>query len=197
VAVAAPVDDRGAQVRLRPLGPPPDGVEAGERLLGDLDVEASDHGVTGRLRITDLRLEAFRRPAACNQPAGPIAVLPGEDRVTIPVGTAYGLNVLLLDTAACAPVVEADRYVVTWTAADPAVLDVVGDGPRAELHAVAAGQTAVHVTATDPATGAVAAEADVAVSASTAPDRSSVAGVAVGIGQLPSPRTARSTSAVS
>jgi hypothetical protein len=134
----------------------------GEAFVGDLDLTASDHGMTGRITFTGLRLEAFRRPVACDEP-GPLALEPGARDIDLEGG--YGLWVYLFDTARCEPVADPGRYDYAWSTGDPAVVSIVPLGARADLWAEGAGETTVHITVVDPATGAVVAEADVVVRA--------------------------------
>lgn len=137
----------------------------GTPFVGDLDLTASDHGVEGRLQFDNLRLEAFRRPAACVNPSGPFALEPGVDRIEMSVGpnVGYGVRVSVLDTASCAPVADQDRFTYRWLVRDPTIVTVTPDGSRADLQSTVGGTTFLHVTAEDPDSGAVVAAVDIEV----------------------------------
>jgi hypothetical protein len=130
----------------------------GQPWIGDLDVTAGEDGVTGRLQITGLELEAFVRPPACDEP-GALALQPATTVLHFAGG--YGLLVTLFDTATCAPVAAPDDYDYEWTSADPDVVSVVGDGARGDLGRLQPGETTVNVVARDRATGAVVAETEI------------------------------------
>lgn len=139
--------------------------------VGDLDVSASasDRGVDGRLRMENMRLEAFRGPEACAKFSDPFILEPDLEVFEIGVGpdAMYGFSVTLLDTASCTPVADEDRYTYRWSVGDPAILTAEPDGSAVLLQASKPGTTSLHVTAEDPATGAVLAEADMEVIATT------------------------------
>lgn len=152
----------------RPLGTP---------FVGEFTVAATDTAAS--VHVSNLRLQAFRPSPACVSPTGPLALDPGTSRIEMKlaadappgVSSGYGARVRLLDTASCTPVPDEDRYVYEWQTRDPDVVDIdrrmaepVGfPGSRADLRAVGQGQTAVRVTARDPATGAVVDETDIEV----------------------------------
>lgn len=129
----------------------------GTPFLGDFEVTAKDHDISGTLRLPGLRLEAFRRPAACTNPTAPFALDSGVDTVEISKSpmAGYGLNARLLDTATCLPVADEASFAVTWRTADPAIATLTSNGLRADLQAQATGVTAAQVTATGPAGQAV------------------------------------------
>lgn len=106
----------------RPLGTP---------FVGDFTVAASDPP-GGRLHLSNLRLEAFRRSPACLGATGPLALDPGTSPIEIKHvagGSAnfsfgYSARVRLLDTASCLPVANEDRYLYEWQTKDPRVVKV-------------------------------------------------------------------------
>ncbi|MDQ1416394.1 MAG: hypothetical protein QOF81_2007 [Acidimicrobiaceae bacterium] len=136
----------------------------GTPFVGNLDVTASDHGVTGHLQMTGLHLEAFLRPAPCRAPTAPYAIDAGYPSIEMQLSpqSGFGVNATLLDTAACAPV-KPDGYTFAWSVAAPSISTVTGNGLRADLTPKAIGTTAVRVTATDKASGTVVATADIPV----------------------------------
>jgi len=136
----------------------------GTAFAGDLDVTGTDHGVTGRLRLPNLRLQAFLPPAACAAPIGPYALEAAYDVLDVRLdASGFGTTVTLLDTATCLPVPDPDDFVYDWTIDDGAVATVTPDGPRADLAPVRPGTTTLLVIARDPLTGAVLAEVAVPV----------------------------------
>ena len=131
----------------------------GTAFTGDVDVEASSDRATGRLRMVNVRLEAFRRPASCTNPTGPYALEAATDRITLRVGdgsSGYGAGVRLLDTTTCATVSDPSRFTYDWRAQDPRIVTVDATGATADLRAKAAGSTTVQVTAREVGTGQVA-----------------------------------------
>ena len=145
----------------RPLGTP---------FVGDLTVATPDPAL-GRLHVANMRLEAFRRPPACDAAAGAFVLEPGTSPIVMEgfVG-GYGASVRLLSTASCSPVADENRYRYEWETRDPSVVTVerfvvvpeVGER-RADLKPAGKGRTTVHVTARDPETGAIVAETDLEV----------------------------------
>ena len=125
----------------------------GSPFVGDFETTAKDHGISGTLRLPGLRLEGFRRPAACTNPTAPFALDSGVDTVEISKSpmTGYGLNARLLDTATCLPVADEASFTVTWKTGDPAIATLTSDGLRADLQAQAIGVTAAQVSAVGPA----------------------------------------------
>jgi len=141
----------------RPLGTP---------FEGNLDVQATDHGVAGRLRLVGLRLQAFRPPAVCVNPTAPLGLDPGIGRIDVQLApeAIYGVAVELLDTATCQPAAGPGADVdYRWTTADPAVAAVQAGGRRADVRGVALGATAVRVAAVHRASGQTVAETEVPV----------------------------------
>jgi hypothetical protein len=143
----------------------------GTPFTGDFTVTTSEPGV-GRLHLANARLEAFRPAPECATATGRLVLDPGVSPITIEgFMSGYGVNVRLLDRSSCKVVADQDRYVYDWTTADSTVVTVGGHPipltsslPRnAFLTPVGKGQATVHVTARDPATGAVVAETDIPV----------------------------------
>lgn len=145
----------------RPLGTP---------FVGDFTV-ATEDPVIGRLHISDMRLEAFRRPPACESPTGAFVLEPGTSPIVIEgSASGYGAGVSLLSAESCSPVPDQNRYRYEWRTSDASVVVVersvtvpeFGER-RAHLTPVGKGQTTVRVTARDPGTGVVVAEGDIEV----------------------------------
>ena len=148
----------------------------GTPFTGDFDARSSAGPTSGHLRMANLRLEAFRRPAACTTTTGPYALEPTIGLVTMTEPVAgYGVGVTLLDTASCAPVADPGRFTYQWRAQDPAVVAVGATGSTADLRAKGQGTTTVEVTARDRRTGETAASTriDVAVNSQAEPGATS------------------------
>ncbi len=145
----------------RPLGAP---------FTGDFTIATPDPAV-GRLHLANARLDAFRPAPECATATGRFVLDPGTSPITIEGAVSgYGVNVRLLDTATCQAVADQDRYAYDWDTADAGIVRVGGlpvpatPIPRhVDLTPVGKGRTTVHVTASDPATGATVAEADLEV----------------------------------
>ena len=125
------------------------------------------------LRITNMTLEAFLRPAACDNPTSPIAVVsayPTIDGFAFE-GSGFGGRIDLIDTATCTAI-DAAPYIFTATVDDTSIAIVSDEGPvpsttiveggpvgtdptpgelfgRIDLKFVAAGETTLRVTVTD------------------------------------------------
>lgn len=129
----------------------------GAPFVGDFEVTAEDHGINGTLRLPGLRLEAFRRPAACTNPTAPFALDPGVDSIELALNPMNRYDVLarLLDTTSCLPVADEQGFDVSWALADPAVATVMPDGLRADFGSAAIGVTTAEVTAIAPSGQAV------------------------------------------
>lgn len=142
----------------------------GTAFAGDFEVGEQPPG-TGRLRLANARLEAFRRLPSGDDPGAALVLDPGMSPIVLPgPNGGFGLNVQLLDAASCSVVADQDRYRYTWESADPRVVSVATGVPPSELGSrhgdlvsVAPGQTSVRVTATDPDTGAQVAQVAVPV----------------------------------
>jgi hypothetical protein len=137
----------------------------GSVFQGDLDL--SQHGV--RLVLTNLRLEAFRRPAACANPSSKYVLDPSDD----PVDSSGGISARLLDPATCAEVKNLGAFSFDFSSADPAIAtityDPIIDDPacrraacriRANVGLRGPGETTGTVIARDKASGQVVATAD-------------------------------------
>ena len=136
----------------------------GTPFVGDLDVSAEDHGVTGRLRLPGLRLEAFRRPSACDKAGAPYALQPATNPVTVPAeANGHDLSVTLLDAATCQAVPNPGDYEFRWVAEPSGIVKHSTGEPRVDLQPLAAGTTSLHVTAVDRRSGEVVGKTTVSV----------------------------------
>ncbi|HWS48383.1 MAG TPA: hypothetical protein VN636_21140 [Acidimicrobiia bacterium] len=142
---------------------------------GNLDLRSG----TAALHFTNLRLRAFRPSPACAQQTGAFAVQANDSNISVPVGSGmgYATYATLFDRATCTPVTDAQRYRMTWTAADPALLTVKAQDclpeVRASLQCAAnayvdfsaawMGRTTVHLAAIDRETNRVVAATDVPI----------------------------------
>ncbi len=145
----------------RPLGTP---------FIGDFSVATQDPA-TGRLHLSGMRLEAFRRAPACETATGALVLEPATSPIVIegPV-SGYGAGVSLLSAQSCSPVGDQDRYRYEWHASDPSVVTIerlvalpeLGER-HAQLIPVGKGQATVRVTARDPDSGIIVAEVDIDV----------------------------------
>ena len=122
------------------------------------------------LRIQDMTLEVFRRPAACDGATDPIALIADYPIIdSFPGG--FGASFQLLDTATCTAI-PVEPYTFEYTSDDLTVAAVAvpqtdfPDYPpaktRLELQLVGPGTTAIHATAKDKA-GNVVGTADMRV----------------------------------
>lgn len=127
------------------------------------------------VRIADITIEAFLRPASCDNPTGPIAVVAAYPAIegVAGNGNGFGGRVDLIDTSTCTPI-DPTPYTFTAVSADPTVAEVLmydqpfgstttiaGDAPviaedsgqevygRFDLVFRNAGETTVQVTVTD------------------------------------------------
>jgi hypothetical protein len=134
----------------------------GTAYAGDLDLP--------NLKIHDMRLEAFRRPSACDSPTGPLALIANFPRIDSFVG-GYGATLKLVDTATCQPV-AVSGYTFDYQSDDPAIATITSPQPvipdypptltRVDLALVSPGSTIIHVVAKDLA-GTVVGIADMHV----------------------------------
>jgi hypothetical protein len=115
----------------------------GTPFIGNLDVRATDHGVTGRLRLTDLVLEVFPGPDPCLTPPSPLALKTTTGRVSLAPGQSASVAVELLDAAANRAVPAGDLE-HRWTVDHPAIATVVATGHRATITGLSLGITLVH-----------------------------------------------------
>lgn len=118
----------------------------GTAFVGDLNLAT--------LRITDMTLEAFRRPAVCESPTDPIALLADYPTIDSFDG-GFGATFQMIDTATCTPLPVAP-YEFEYTVDDPTIVAIQPDEPidgfpaiktRVELSFLKAGATTVHATA--------------------------------------------------
>lgn len=143
----------------------------GTPFVGDLDRRATGESgsASGRLRLTGLRLEAFRRPAACTNPSSPYSLQSGRDgfEMTLPGpgngAIGYGVSVALLDTATCQPVLAAQGIDYRWTTENPAVVTITANGEQADVMAEGAGTTFVAAAAVSRSTGQTIADTKIKV----------------------------------
>jgi len=128
------------------------------------------------LRITNMTVEAFMRPASCDNPTSPIAVVAAYPTIDGVAGEGLGFRgrIDLIGTATCTPV-DASPYTFTAIVDDPSIAAIIGinellptattipggqpDGAEAaseqfgsfELRFLKPGQTTLRVTVTDSA----------------------------------------------
>ena len=122
----------------------------GAPFSGNLNVAASDHGVDAKLQITDLVLEAFRRPDACQTKASPFALEPDIDALEVTgVPQGYGLGVTLLDTSTCTVSASASDVRYMWRAGASDVVAVTANGAHAQLNVKQPYETLLTVVAVD------------------------------------------------
>jgi hypothetical protein len=95
----------------------------GTAWTGDLEL--------ANLRISGLTVEAFLRPAACDDPTGPIAVVSAYPTIAAAVGGGFGGRIDLIDTATCTPI-DATPYGFTTTVDDTSIAVVTGSAPFPE-----------------------------------------------------------------
>ena len=123
----------------------------GGAYAGDLDLP--------NLKIRDMRLEAFRRPSACDSPTGPVALIANYPKIDSFVG-GYGATLKLVDPTTCQPV-AVSNYTFEYRSDDPTIATLSPDQPnipdypptltRVGLDLVAPGSTVIHVVAKDQA----------------------------------------------
>ena len=177
----------------RPLGSP---------FVGDFEVTAPDPGV-GRLHLSNARLEAFRHSPSCDAATTAFALDPGRSPIVLEgFLSGYGVNVQLLDARSCALVDDQNRYRYVWESRDTSIVTVDTSfqppelGSRhAELRPQRQGETSVHVTATDPSSGAPVATADIQVVVGDVEPLPPPTVVPVPPGQAPRPPAATAVSA--
>ena len=139
----------------------------GTPFVGDL--------VVPNLRIENMTLEAFRRPAICDNPTQPIALLADYPVIDSNVG-GYGATFQMIDTATCTPLAVAP-YEFDYTVDDPAIVAIqpneLIDGypeikTRVGLTFLQPGTTTVRATASDD-TGAIISTAAMNITVHPAP----------------------------
>ena len=134
----------------------------GTAYVGDLDLP--------NLTIRGMRLEAFRRPAACDNATSPLALIADFPSINEPV-TDFAATLQVVDTATCQRQ-AVGAFTFEYTSDDPTVAAlqspqtiIPGYDPtrtRVELELLAPGDTTIHAIATDQS-GAVIGSADMRV----------------------------------
>lgn len=103
----------------------------GTAFTGNVDLAASTG--SGHLRLTDLHLQPFLRPAACDNATTQFVLDPQYDRIDIPEGTSgFGLGVTnVLNAASCTQVADPHEFTYDVRIDNPAVagIDVDADRP--------------------------------------------------------------------
>ena len=92
----------------------------GQAWTGDLDLP--------NVRISGMTIEAFLRPASCDNPTSPIAVIAAYPAIDGVAGTGFGGRIDLIDTSSCTAI-DPTLYTFTATSADPTVAEVVDQSP--------------------------------------------------------------------
>lgn len=92
----------------------------GTKWTGDLDLP--------NLRITDLTIEAFLTPAACDDPTSRVAVVSAYPTIVGAVGGGFGGRIDLIDTATCT-LIDATPYVFTTVVDDTSIAVVTSSQP--------------------------------------------------------------------
>lgn len=149
----------------------------GHAFVGDVDLTPTQG--RGHLHISNLRLQPFLPPSACEHPTSAYALEVSYDRVDMPKGAdGFGLGTTtLLDTASCAAVVDPHAFTFDWTIANPAIakIETAADQPlRTELLGAdptqamslapsSHGTTTLHVVAHRRTNGQLVATADIPV----------------------------------
>lgn len=131
--------------------------------------------VVPNLRIENVTLEAFRRPAICDNPTQPIALLADYPVIDSNVG-GYGATFQMIDTATCTPLAVAP-YEFDYTVDDATIVAIDPDEPlagypeiktRVGLNLLQPGATTVRATASDD-TGAIISSATMNITVHPAP----------------------------
>jgi hypothetical protein len=122
------------------------------------------------LTIQNMRLEAFRRPSACDNPTSPLALVANYPKINAPVAD-FGATLQVVDTTTCQPL-AVSAFTFDYTSDDPAVArlqvpqTIIPDYDptltRVELELLAPGETTIHAVATDEA-GNVVGSADMQI----------------------------------
>jgi hypothetical protein len=135
----------------------------GSAYIGDLDLS--------NLKIHGMRLEAFRRPSACDNPTTPLALVADFPQIDSVAGGGYGATLQVIDTTTCdAQAVGAFTFdyqsdnpgVATVTPQQETIAGYPPTKTRVELVLVAPGLTTIHAVATDE-DGTVVGTADMHV----------------------------------
>jgi hypothetical protein len=135
----------------------------GSAYAGDLDLP--------NLKIHGMRLEAFRRPSACDNPTTPLALIADFPQIDSVAGGGYGATLQVVDTTTC-EALAVSAFTFGYQSDNPGVATVTpqqetipGYPPtktRVELVLVAPGLTTIHAVATDE-DGTVVGTADMHV----------------------------------
>lgn len=134
----------------------------GAAYTGDVDLP--------NLKIHGMRLQAFLRPASCDNPTAPLALIANYPTIDSFAGGGYGATLQVVDTATCRPL-PASGFTFEYTSDDPAIAAISEplsppDYPpvltRVGLELVAPGTTTIHAVARDQA-GNVVGTADMHV----------------------------------
>jgi hypothetical protein len=134
----------------------------GTAYVGDLELP--------NLTIHGMRLEAFRRPSACDNPTSPLALIADFPTINGPVAD-FAATLQIVDTTTCQrQAVSAftfdyrsdDPTVATLKSPQTIIADYEPTRTRVELELLAPGDTTIHATATDQA-GAVIGSADMRI----------------------------------
>jgi hypothetical protein len=82
------------------------------------------------LRIRNMSIEAFLRPAACDNPTIPAAVVSAYPTIVgvASPGLGFGGRIDLIDTATCTPV-DPSPYTFKVAVDDPSIAEVISSGP--------------------------------------------------------------------
>ena len=152
----------------------------GSAFAGDVDLVPTGAPTGAHLRITNMRLQPFLPPAACEMTTGQYAIVSNEGAeitMTTEPNTGFDDTVTLYDRATCRPVSTRGRFTYVFTSSAPDVVSVNRPGcfsglPAGycdthvylSLTAKAPGRATVQVTAVDiRGTGVVVAGLDVPV----------------------------------
>lgn len=94
----------------------------GKAWTGDVDLP--------NLRISGLSIEAFLRPAPCDRPTSPIAVVSAYPSIEGSPGDGFGGRIDLIETSMCTPI-DPTPYTFTAVVDDPSIATSLLAGPSA------------------------------------------------------------------
>ncbi|MEX0846288.1 MAG: hypothetical protein WD023_00780 [Ilumatobacteraceae bacterium] len=94
----------------------------GKAWTGDVDLP--------NLRISGLTVEAFLRPAPCDRPTSPIAVVSAYPTIEGSPGDGFAGRIDLIDTSTCTPI-DPTPYTFTAVVDDPSIVTSLSAGPVA------------------------------------------------------------------
>lgn len=92
----------------------------GKAWTGDVDLP--------NLRISGLTIEAFLRPAPCDTPTSPIAVVSAYPTIEGSPGDGFAGRIDLIDTSTCTPI-DPTPYTFTAVVDDPSIVTSLSAGP--------------------------------------------------------------------